>query len=156
MPYSFGARSSSNLNTCVLPIKVTLSSAILVYDFSVITGHRNEITQNRAFTKGYSTVQWPNSEHNVFPSNAADLYPWHKRFKSLTGHPDQIAFIAKALKVTLKEADWFIRAEYHRMAGTVIMAGNFHGVDIRWGGDWDGDGDTTDQSFDDLCHFETR
>jgi len=28
------------------------------------------------------------------------------------------------------------------------------GVDIRWGGDWDGDGDRTDQTFNDLCHWE--
>ena len=28
------------------------------------------------------------------------------------------------------------------------------GIRIRWGGDWDGDGDKTDQSFNDLCHWE--
>jgi len=25
---------------------------------------------------------------------------------------------------------------------------------VRWGGDWDGDKDTTDQRFNDLVHFE--
>jgi peptidoglycan L-alanyl-D-glutamate endopeptidase CwlK len=25
---------------------------------------------------------------------------------------------------------------------------------IRWGGDWDGDQDFRDQTFDDLAHFE--
>ena len=29
-------------------------------------------------------------------------------------------------------------------------------IEIRWGGDWDGDNEFTDQSFDDLVHFETR
>ncbi len=28
------------------------------------------------------------------------------------------------------------------------------GVKIRWGGDWDMDGDLKDNSFDDLVHFE--
>jgi len=28
------------------------------------------------------------------------------------------------------------------------------GIAIRWGGDWDGDGDRTDQTFNDLCHWE--
>jgi hypothetical protein len=27
---------------------------------------------------------------------------------------------------------------------------------IRWGGDWDGDHELTDQTFDDLVHFEMR
>ena len=28
------------------------------------------------------------------------------------------------------------------------------GVEIRWGGDWDGDFDLKDQTFMDLVHFE--
>jgi peptidoglycan L-alanyl-D-glutamate endopeptidase CwlK len=30
------------------------------------------------------------------------------------------------------------------------------GVNVRWGGDWDGDRDIDDQTFDDLPHFEFR
>jgi hypothetical protein len=30
------------------------------------------------------------------------------------------------------------------------------GFHIRWGGDWDGDGDLTDQQFDDLFHIEVK
>jgi hypothetical protein len=30
------------------------------------------------------------------------------------------------------------------------------GVDIRWGGDWDGDRSLEDQTFHDLPHFEVR
>jgi len=28
------------------------------------------------------------------------------------------------------------------------------GVDLRWGGDWDGDTEVRDNGFDDLVHFE--
>jgi peptidoglycan LD-endopeptidase CwlK len=28
------------------------------------------------------------------------------------------------------------------------------GIEIRWGGDWDGDGDLSDHKFNDLPHFE--
>ena len=28
------------------------------------------------------------------------------------------------------------------------------GIKLRWGGDWDGDWQTRDNTFDDLPHFE--
>ena len=30
------------------------------------------------------------------------------------------------------------------------------GIDIIWGGDWDGDTDLKDNAFDDLVHFELK
>jgi len=29
-------------------------------------------------------------------------------------------------------------------------------VNIRWGGDWDSDGEVADNSFDDLVHVEIK
>jgi len=29
-------------------------------------------------------------------------------------------------------------------------------VSVRWGGDWDSDGEIADNSFDDLVHVELR
>ena len=29
-------------------------------------------------------------------------------------------------------------------------------VPVRWGGDWDGDGEIKDNSFDDLVHIEIK
>ena len=34
------------------------------------------------------------------------------------------------------------------------QAAKFMNVSLRWGGDWDGDGDRTDQTFNDLMHWE--
>ena len=30
------------------------------------------------------------------------------------------------------------------------------GIDLIWGGDWDGDTDLNDNNFDDLVHFELK
>jgi peptidoglycan L-alanyl-D-glutamate endopeptidase CwlK len=30
------------------------------------------------------------------------------------------------------------------------------GIKIRWGGDWDSDGDINDNRFDDLVHVEIK
>jgi hypothetical protein len=40
------------------------------------------------------------------------------------------------------------------VAGRIIQMAAEDGVLIRWGGDWDSDGDLTDQTFDDLFHLE--
>ena len=34
--------------------------------------------------------------------------------------------------------------------------GKAMGVNIRWGGDWDSDGDINDNKFDDLVHVEIK
>lgn len=34
------------------------------------------------------------------------------------------------------------------------MMGEMFNIPVRWGGDWDSDWRTVDNSFDDLMHFE--
>ena len=43
---------------------------------------------------------------------------------------------------------------FYYMAGLVEGIATKHGIAIRWGGDWDGDRDFKDQTFDDLVHYE--
>ncbi len=38
--------------------------------------------------------------------------------------------------------------------GYVLGTASMMGVNLRWGGDWDGDRDLADQDFDDWPHFE--
>ena len=40
------------------------------------------------------------------------------------------------------------------MAGYIQATADKLGIKIRWGGDWDSDGDLDDQTFMDLGHFE--
>lgn len=40
------------------------------------------------------------------------------------------------------------------VAGVVASCACALGVNIRWGGDWDSDGDMRDNTFNDLYHFE--
>lgn len=43
---------------------------------------------------------------------------------------------------------------YYMIYQAVMIAAKVCKVSIRWGGDWDGDLNLRDQSFNDLCHFE--
>lgn len=102
-----------------------------VVDISLVSGHRDYAEQHKHFENGTSTVDWPNSKHNSTPSRAVDLqpYPYPRSEKKLWGALGYIAGRAHA-----------IAAE--------------EGFRIRWGGDWNGDGDLTNQTFDDLFHIE--
>jgi hypothetical protein len=45
-------------------------------DFAIIEGHRGKEAQNAAFERGASKVQFPNSKHNTYPSQAYDRVPY--------------------------------------------------------------------------------
>ena len=102
-----------------------------VSDISILEGHRGRFRQNKAFAEGNSKVQWPNGKHNRKPSQAVDFQPYPV--------PER------------KEKLW---AALAYIAGRAIEIGKRRGLTVRWGGDWDGDGDLTDQNFDDLYHLE--
>jgi len=98
------------------------------YDNSIITGYRDEEAQNEAFHTGRSKVQFPDSKHNSIPSNAVDAAPY--------------------------PIDWKDKDRFYHFAGFVLGVAKILGIEIRWGGDWDGDTDLHDQTFYDLVHFE--
>lgn len=102
-----------------------------VADISLISGHRDEQEQNSYHDAGVTKVRWPDSKHNSSPSLAVDLqpYPYPQYEPKLWG------------------ALGYIAGRAHSIAAE-------EGHKIRWGGNWDGDGDITNQTFDDLFHIE--
>jgi peptidoglycan L-alanyl-D-glutamate endopeptidase CwlK len=104
-----------------------------VTDISLVTGYRDRELQNTLQENGYSKVRYPNGKHNRKPSKAVDLQPYP--------YPDSEPKLWGALG--------YIAGRAHAIA----QEEGFH---IRWGGDWDGDGDLTDQQFDDLFHIEVK
>ena len=132
---TFGQSSNTRLDTCHADLQLVMREAIKgPYDFAITCGHRGKKDQDTAYTNGASKLQWPKSKHNRIPSMAVDVvvYPvdWsdHSAFALLAGW---IMATAARLKEEGKIA--------HR---------------LRWGGDWDTDGKTSDHSFKDFPHFE--
>ena len=62
----------------------------------------------------------------------------------------------KAVDVAPYPVDWEDRERFHYMGGMLRGIGHQMGLKIRWGGDWDSDGEIKDNSFDDLVHVEIR
>jgi peptidoglycan L-alanyl-D-glutamate endopeptidase CwlK len=139
--YRFGKKSSHLLSTCDEKLQRVAQRAIKVMDFSILEGHRNQQTQDALFRARKSKLKWPLSKHNTDPSLAFDAVPYPIIWPDLLKRPNTYS---KDL------------GRFYLLAGVILMAGFEEGVKLRWGGDWNGNFDFTDQSFDDLVHFEVN
>ena len=124
----FSARSRSQLETCHKDLRRLFDRVIVSWDCTILEGHRTQERQAQLLREGKSKVQI--SKHNYRPSLAVDVAPY--------------------------PIDWEDTERFVEFGLFVLQVARDLGLSIRWGGDWDGDGDLTDQSFNDLVHFEIR
>lgn len=128
----FGAASLRQRETLCTELQQVLDEVIIVFDFSILEGFRDEEKQNRAYARGLSQVRWPNGKHNKLPSDAVDIAPWPIDWSNKEAATQRFVYLA----------------------GWVMATAAMLGISLRWGGDWDGDRDTRDEKFRDLGHFE--
>jgi len=140
--FKFGARSLRNLEEVHPLLANGCHNAIRIspVDFAIICGRRGESVQNDYYARGLSKVQFPDSQHNKSPSMALDFAPWPIDWN------DSLAFARVA---------GIIQACVHDIIRTSTMV-DWKKLTTRWGGDWDRDGSSRDQSFMDIGHLEIR
>ena len=131
--FYFGRNSRNRLSECHPDLQELFNKVIRHLNCAVLTGRRGEQEQNQAFHEGRSKLAYPQSKHNKTPSLATDVVPWFK------GPP---------------HIRWDDREAFYFFGGFVLGVAAKMGIKIRWGGDWDRDGELHDQSFFDLPHFE--
>ena len=140
MKYSFGNRSEDNLKTCNSVLQSICRRALSygAMDFSVIEGHRTTERQQELFNsvppRTHLDGVTRKSRHQTYPSEAVDLLPYPA--------------VVNGVDV------WGDKRRFSVLAGLMYAAAREEGVEIRWGGDWDGDGNNRDSKLDDLPHFE--
>lgn len=141
----YGTKSDAKLGTCHPMLKKIAYRALKrsPYDITIIHGWRGEAIQNALQESGASTKRFPDSRHNKTddPNIASDL-----RDKT----SDAIDF-APWVNGDIPWKDTHIFAV---VAGCFFAAAAEFGVTLRWGGDWDSDGSTTDQTLMDWGHVE--
>ena len=131
MKYKFSQKSLERIETCEPDLQMVLSKVMewQLMDFTVLCGVRTLEEQKKLVADGKSRTM--NSKHlpNRFGmSEAVDIAPY--------------------------PIDWNDSKRFFMLSGLVHAAAAELNVKIRWGGDWDSDGDFKDQSFIDLPHFE--
>ena len=137
-------------------LQAILVEALPYIDFTVAVGFRDKAAQDAAFAGGFSKLKWPASKHNKQPSLAVDIFPYWKEFGPLMGTPAQLEAIMKAFSCSKVQANQFIYNELYALAKLINGVAVKQGTQITWGGDWDDDGNTFDQRFNDLGHFELK
>lgn len=137
--YQFGKSSRDKLSTCHPDLVDVAERALELspYDFTIVHGWRGEDVQNALYASRASQKQWPDSKHNATDdagapeSEAIDFAPWVNG--SIPWDDTHIfAIIAGCFHAAAKECD----------------------AKIRYGGDWDTDGSTKDQTLMDWGHVE--
>jgi hypothetical protein len=126
----FGSHSEAMLATADPQLVRLFREVIKHWDCKVTDGARTQEQQDYFLAVGASTTR--NSKHVVS-----------------TTHPK-----SRALDVAAYPIDY---ADYKRQlafAGFVLGVASQMGIKIRWGGDWNSNRDLSDQSFNDLVHFE--
>ena len=130
----FSKVSCDRLDTCHEDLQLIFSEVVRLFDCSILEGHRGHDRQQLMFQKRLSQVEWPDSKHNPMPSMAVDVAPY--------------------------PIDWEDEGRFYMFAGWVMCVAMrlFEKEEIthmlRWGGDWNRNWYTTDQSFFDGVHFE--
>ena len=144
--FSYSNSSRTKIETCSENIKRVCYEVIKWVDATPIYGHRTPdeqfelFKQGRELQNGIWVVTNPLakvtncdgknklSKHNYNPSKAIDLsfYP----------------------------IDWRDKEKFYWFGGIVLAIAGQLGVELVWGGDWDGDTDLHDQTLMDLVHFE--
>jgi peptidoglycan L-alanyl-D-glutamate endopeptidase CwlK len=132
---SYSKKSADRLFTCDQQIQTLFNAVIIHRDCSILEGHRGQIDQDNFFALGKSKVKWPKGKHNKRPSEAIDATPY-------------------PIPPNWGADHWKDMVIFYEFAAIVRYEAKRLGIKIRWGGDWDGDGDYKDQTFDDLVHFE--
>lgn len=124
---NFSDKSRNKLETCHPDLQKLFNEVIKYYDCTIIEGHRSEEDQQELFRQGKSKIQF-GGMHNKTPSLAVDVAP--------------------------TPIDWNDKIAFYHFAGFVRGIASQMKINIRWGGDWNGDKNLKNQTFFDLPHFE--
>lgn len=122
----FGTASKAALKKCHPLLRAIAEEAIKEIDFKVLDATRGRLAQEKAFRQGHSKVHFGDSAHNYVPAIAFDLFP--------------------------APYDWDNRQAFINLSKIILRIGKEKGTPLRWGGDWNMDGNLSDGW--DMPHFE--
>lgn len=119
-------------------IRKFLDEGIKHIDFKINESYRGKAAQEAAYRGGHSKARWLESAHNYLPSVAVDIVPVPLDWNNTKSFLDVQAVLGWYNPKTGKG---------HGVAKQLLLP-------IRWGGDWNMNGITSDETLVDLPHYE--
>ena len=143
--HTYGTSSRAKLATChdelILVMGEALKMTPLSIDITIVHGFRDKATQN-GIDPRFTNARWPASYHNAEDdagepcSDAVDFAPWITLRNGKKGIP------------------WTDIKLFSFVAGIIQAAASKLRIKITWGGDFDRDGSTEDQTLADVGHIQ--
>lgn len=140
------ARSLKQRDTLMGSLRLVMDDALRISDvpFQIVQGARTIEEQQRYFNDGKSKI------------NPRD-YPTREKLYAAAKHVTGPGMpLSRAVDIIIdvkgKEYD---KAHMCYVAGVVMAIARLRGIPVRWGGNWDRDGELlSDQKLIDMPHFE--
>jgi peptidoglycan L-alanyl-D-glutamate endopeptidase CwlK len=126
MTFTFSSASKASRVKLHPKLRELVDEAIKEIDFKILDATRGRAAQEKAFRRGHSKVHFGNSAHNYVPAIAMDLFP--------------------------APYDWDNRQAFINLSKVILRIAKKRGIPIRWGGDWNMDGNLSDGW--DMPHYE--
>jgi len=143
--HQYGAASQAKLESCHPDLERVFKRALRLtpsaIDITIVWGFRNKAEQNSIDAR-FTNARWPMSYHNATDdqgdpfSDAVDFAPYITLRSGKKGIP------------------WSDNKLFCLLAGIILAAAELEGVELTWGGDFDRDGSTEDQTLADLGHVQ--
>lgn len=131
MTYKFSNASLSSREKLHPKLKQLVDEMIKHIDFKILDSTRGRAAQTKAFLQGNSKAKFGQSAHNYLPAIAVDLFPAPYEWEG-------------------KKAE----SAFKELGRIGLECAKELGIPVRWGGDWNMDGDKTTSDAWDKPHFE--
>lgn len=122
--------SKLRLETCHADLQRVFNKVAETERIQIIEGYRTPKRQRELYLAKKSKLL--DGKHNTQPSDAVDVAPLNSE----------------------GEIEWNNPQVFYRFWERVQVVAKSMGIALRYGGDWNMNGDYTDQTFNDLVHFE--
>lgn len=142
---SFSNSSLQVLDTCHHSLQELFLKVVQTYDCQALVGARSEAEEQKAIDTGHSKLKNPmESKHVIGPG------------RPLSEALDAAPFPVIWPEINMQRLGEYVHTvgRFYHFAGYVLSVASELHIPIRWGGDWNRDLIFTDQTFDDLDHFE--
>lgn len=133
----FSRKSKAILGTVHVDLQSLFNSVVVDFDCTPLCGFRTEKEQADLYAIGRTV--------NIGQPTVTTLDGVTKKSKHQTG---------LALDIVPYPINWNDLDRFYYFAGFVKARSIDMGIEVRWGGDWDGDTVLSDNKFNDLPHWE--